>query len=98
MGQVLTKVKEMAANAVNWIKQHPYKMAMCVANTAIVLAPAIVTAPLLRFLGFTALGPAAGTAVAIGAAALTNGGSDGDGENGDDESGDEENCDDGEVQ
>ncbi|GME37917.1 hypothetical protein GTA08_BOTSDO13076 [Neofusicoccum parvum] len=97
MGQVLTKVKEMAVNAVNWIKQHSYKMAMCVVNTAVVLAPTIITAPLIGVLGFTALGPAAGATVAIGAAALTNGGSDGDGENGDDESGDEENGDDGEM-
>ncbi|KAF4311333.1 hypothetical protein GTA08_BOTSDO13076 [Botryosphaeria dothidea] len=65
MGQVLTKAQQMAANAVHWIEQHPYKMALCAVNTAVVLVPAIVTAPVLGFLGFTVLGPAAGSIAAI---------------------------------
>ena len=44
----------------DWIQEHPYQTAFYVVNGIVILAPGLVTTPLLGFLGFGSLGPKAG--------------------------------------
>jgi hypothetical protein len=45
----------------DWITEHPYQAAMHAANAVIVYTPAAVTVPIFSALGFSTIGPAAGT-------------------------------------
>ncbi|OJD32494.1 uncharacterized protein BKCO1_37000199 [Diplodia corticola] len=71
MGQVITKIREVAARSITWINQHPYRTAIYVINTAILVVPTTILNPLLGVLGFTSLGPAAGSIAATLHSALS---------------------------
>jgi hypothetical protein len=45
----------------DWVTEHPYQTAMHVANGVILCTPAAVTVPIFSALGFSTVGPAAGT-------------------------------------
>lgn len=60
MGQIVTKIRQMFARSIAWIREHPSKAVICAINTVIIAAPTIVFTPVLGLLGFTSLGPAAG--------------------------------------
>lgn len=44
-----------------WITAHPYQTALHVVNGVVLFTPAAATVPILAGLGFTSVGPAAGT-------------------------------------
>ncbi|KAF2714710.1 hypothetical protein K504DRAFT_395321 [Pleomassaria siparia CBS 279.74] len=47
-----------------WIAAHPYQTALHVVNGVVMFTPAAAMVPILNTLGFTSLGPAAGSAAA----------------------------------
>ncbi|EKG17573.1 hypothetical protein MPH_05194 [Macrophomina phaseolina MS6] len=61
---MVTMIKEVVRKSIAWVCEHPLKTAVRIMNTAIIITPTIFTTPCLMFLGFTPLGPAAGSIAA----------------------------------
>ncbi|KAI9657395.1 MAG: hypothetical protein M1821_003077 [Bathelium mastoideum] len=58
------QMKDVPYQVLDWIRNNPGTAGLYAANGAIIICPALITGPTLGLLGFSAAGPAGGTAAA----------------------------------